>query len=126
MREIESGTGIGGAGRTVVMEIDPALLEAHREVPAIRQPIAGPVVEHEAEPAGGEPKARKSGRRRWLFLLAGLAVLGGASWYGYDWWTNGRFIVSTDDAYVSADAATIAPKVAGYIESIAAGDNARV
>jgi membrane fusion protein (multidrug efflux system) len=128
MREIESGTGIAGAGRTVVMEIDPALLEANREVPAIRQPLSGPVVEHEVGPSDalGEPRAKKSGRRRWLFLLAGLVVLGGAGWYGYDWWTNGRFIVSTDDAYVSADSATIAPKVAGYIKTIVAGDNAHV
>jgi membrane fusion protein (multidrug efflux system) len=124
MREIENGTGIGGAGRTVVMEIDPALLEANRDVPAIRRDEpAGPVVEHEAAP--DEPKKPK-GRRRWIFLLAGLLVLAGAGWYGYEWWTNGRFIVSTDDAYVGADSATIAPKVGGYVKTVAVGDNARV
>ena len=36
-------------------------------------------------------------------------------WYGYHWWTVGRFIVSTDDAYVGATTATLAAKVPGYI-----------
>jgi multidrug resistance efflux pump len=36
-------------------------------------------------------------------LLAGAALLivAGAAWYGQHWWRTGRFIESTDDAYVS-------------------------
>ncbi len=30
--------------------------------------------------------------------------------------TDGRFLISTDDAYVEGDIAVIAPKVAGYVE----------
>ena len=42
----------------------------------------------------------------------------GASWFGYDWWTVGRFTVSTDDAYVEAYNTTLAAKVPGYVASV--------
>ena len=47
---------------------------------------------------------------------AAVALLAGAAWYGWDYWTVGRFLVSTDDAYVKADNTTIAPKVSGYLQ----------
>ncbi|EEZ10325.1 LOW QUALITY PROTEIN: HlyD family secretion protein, partial [Brucella melitensis bv. 3 str. Ether] len=46
--------------------------------------------------------------------------------YGYNWWTVGRFMVSTDDAYVQGDIASIAPKVTGYIENIPVAANQQV
>jgi membrane fusion protein (multidrug efflux system) len=55
-----------------------------------------------------------------------VAVLAGAAWYGWDYWTVGRFLVSTDDAYVKADNTTIAPKVSGYLTDVLVGDNERV
>jgi membrane fusion protein (multidrug efflux system) len=55
-------------------------------------------------------------------LLVGL----GAVRYGYDWWTVGRFIESTDDAYVGGDITVIAPKVAGFIATVAITDNQAV
>ena len=57
---------------------------------------------------------------------AAVAVLAGASWYGWDYWTVGRFLVSTDDAYVKADNTTVAPKVSGYLHEVLVGDNERV
>ena len=73
------------------------------------------------------PAAKPTGRLRRL-LLAGAAVaaLAGASWYGFDYWTVGRFLVSTDDAYVRADNTTIAPKVSGYLHEVLVGDNEHV
>ncbi len=73
------------------------------------------------------PAAKPAGRLRRL-LLAGAAVaaLAGASWYGFDYWTVGRFLVSTDDAYVRADNTTIAPKVSGYLHEVLVGDNEHV
>ena len=49
--------------------------------------------------------------------LAGAALLlaAGAAWYGNHYWTVGRFIESTDDAYVGGDVTVLAPKVAGFI-----------
>jgi hypothetical protein len=46
-----------------------------------------------------------------------------SSAYGYHWWTVGRFIESTDDAYGSGDVTLIAPKVAGFIAEVAVTDN---
>ncbi|MFC2252283.1 HlyD family secretion protein [Labrys portucalensis] len=67
---------------------------------------------------------RKARPMRWL-LLAGVAVaaMAGAGHYGWDYWTVGRFLVATDDAYVKADSTTIAPKVSGYIASVLVNDN---
>jgi membrane fusion protein (multidrug efflux system) len=58
-----------------------------------------------------------------LVLLAGTAAAGH---YGYDYWQTGRFLVSTDDAYVKADYTTIAPKISGYIADVLVTDNATV
>jgi len=55
-----------------------------------------------------------------LVLLAGTALAAG---YGHSWWTTGRYLESTDDAYVKADSTTVAPKVAGYIDAVLVGDN---
>jgi membrane fusion protein (multidrug efflux system) len=64
--------------------------------------------------------------RRLAYLgLALLIGLGGA-WYGDQWWTVGRFIESTDDAYVGGDVTVIAPKVAGFIVEVAVTDNQAV
>ena len=55
-------------------------------------------------------------------LLLGLvAVIA----LGY-WWVVGRFIQSTDDAYLRADSVTVAPKVSGYVTDVYVGDNAAV
>ena len=66
------------------------------------------------------------GLRRLLLAGAAAAALAGASWYGWDYWTTGRFLVSTDDAYVRADNTTIAPKVSGYLSEVLVGDNEHV
>jgi len=72
------------------------------------------------------PGTKASGLRRLLLLGAGLAVLGGSSYFGRDYWLVGRFHVSTDDAYVQADTITIAPKVPGYLAQVLVGDNEMV
>jgi membrane fusion protein (multidrug efflux system) len=69
---------------------------------------------------------RKVGLRQLLLAGAALAVLAGASWYGWDYWAVGRFEVSTDNAYVKADNTTISPKVSGYIGQVLVGDNQHV
>jgi membrane fusion protein (multidrug efflux system) len=55
-----------------------------------------------------------------LALLAGTALAGS---YGHSWWTTGRYLETTDDAYVKADYTTVAPKVAGYIGAVLVQDN---
>jgi membrane fusion protein (multidrug efflux system) len=53
--------------------------------------------------------------------VAGLLVAGGV--YGYGYWTTGRFLESTNDAYVQADYTIVAPKVSGYIAEVMVDDN---
>ena len=70
--------------------------------------------------------AKKDRIRRVLLAGTAAALLAAASWYGWDYWTVGRFLVSTDDAYVKADNTTIAPKVSGYLNQVLVGDNQHV
>jgi membrane fusion protein, multidrug efflux system len=83
------------------------------------------VVDRETIPVSVSPN--KAGARIGLkgLALAGavLLVWSGAAWYGHQWWTVGRFIESTDDAYVGGDVTVIAPKVAGLIAEVAVTDN---
>jgi membrane fusion protein (multidrug efflux system) len=77
-------------------------------------------------PAAQAPMTPKTGRRKLILGGIALAILVGAGTYGYDWWTTGRFMVRTDDAYVQADIAAIAPKIQGYIEAIPVIENQRI
>jgi membrane fusion protein (multidrug efflux system) len=61
--------------------------------------------------------------RRALVILAGSVLLLGAVVWGVRWWTVGRYIESTDDAYLQADSMTVAPKVSGYVAEIYVKDN---
>jgi membrane fusion protein (multidrug efflux system) len=72
------------------------------------------------------PKPRRN--RRGGFKRVALAVLillagPGLAKVAFNWWTAGRFIESTDDAYVGGDVTVIAPKVPGFISKLAVGDN---
>ncbi len=77
-------------------------------------------------PAPATGTSRKNRLRRLLMAGTAFAVMAGGSWYGFDYWTIGRFLVSTDDAYVKADNTTVAPKVSGYLHEVLVGDNERV
>ena len=77
-------------------------------------------------PLAAAPIPRKGAIRRLLLAGTAVALLAGATWYGWDYWTVGRYLVSTDDAYVKADNTTIAPKVSGYLSEVLVGDNEHV
>ena len=87
----------------------------------------------EARPAEGAPavaavaapQEKKGGRRLALPILA-VALIAAGGWYGHEWWTNGRFMISTDDAYIEGDIASISPKVSGYVDVVNAVANQRV
>ena len=75
--------------------------------------------------AAAAPKARRSPRRFILPLVVIAAAAYGAHW-GYGYFTEGRFLVSTDDAYVGADTVIVAPKIAGYIVAVNVRNNQEV
>ncbi len=77
-------------------------------------------------PRTGEILPPKRKRRRIVLPLVLLALFGGGGYEGYRWFVEGRFIVSTDDAYVKADMSTIAAKVSGYVVGVPIVDNASV
>jgi membrane fusion protein (multidrug efflux system) len=81
-----------------------------------------------SETAVALPSPETKGRRPRKLLLIGasLMVFAVAAYFGWHYWTVGRFEVSTDDAYVKADNTTIAPKVSGYLSAVLVGDNEQV
>ncbi len=58
--------------------------------------------------------SRQAIRRAALALAVALGVAGAAN-FGYGYFTTGRYLESTDDAYVKANSTIISPKVSGYI-----------
>lgn len=77
-------------------------------------------------PPQDAPQQKKAKRRSPILPVLAIAVLAGAGWYGYQWWTDGRFLVSTDDAYIEGDIAIISPKVSGYVNKVHVVDNQEV
>ncbi len=82
--------------------------------------------EASALPAPTTSEQRRSGFKTALLGAVALGVIAAGVYYGHDYWTVGRFHVSTDDAYIKADSSAIAPKVSGYLSNVAIGDNQTV
>ncbi len=77
--------------------------------------------------AGGNAAAKRSKTpRRLMYGVGAIAIIAAVGYYGHDYWQNGRFEVSTDDAYVQADNSSIAPKISGYLAEVLVKDNETV
>lgn len=83
----------------------------------------------EAAPPGApqaQPAAAAAGtggtRKKVLIGIVSAAVLAGL-WFGTDWFLNGRFNISTDNAHIRADITRVTPKVQGYVTAIHVQDN---
>jgi len=61
-------------------------------------------------------------RRAALALAVAVGVAGAAD-FSHHYLTTGRYLETTDDAYVKADSTIIAPKVSGYIAEVLVADN---
>jgi membrane fusion protein, multidrug efflux system len=94
--------------------------------PGVPQIIEAPKLPAKIAISVPAPKRRLNVRRLALIGAAILLIGGAGGGYGYHWWTVGRFVESTDDAYVSAHNTTLAAKVAGYVATISVEDNSRV
>jgi membrane fusion protein (multidrug efflux system) len=66
--------------------------------------------------------SRQAIRRAALALAAALGVAAAAD-FGHYYLTSGRYLETTDDAYVKADSTIIAPRVSGYIAQVLVNDN---
>jgi membrane fusion protein (multidrug efflux system) len=92
-------------------------------VPPVAVPADQPEGDAPAAPAEGKPKRS---RKLLIGMCVGLVALLAGGYFGWNWWTVGRFMVSTDDAYVQADVTTLVAKASGYVSKINVQDNARV
>ena len=61
-------------------------------------------------------------------VLSGVAAaaLVGGGFGGWHWWTEGRFIESTDNAYVHSDITVVSPKVSAYVREVRVAENQQV
>ena len=65
---------------------------------------------------------RQTIKRAALGLALALGIAGAAD-FGYGYLTTGRYLKSTDDAYVKANSTIVAPKVSGYLAQVLVADN---
>ncbi|UVM58415.1 HlyD family secretion protein [Pseudomonas sp. B21-012] len=64
-------------------------------------------------------------RRLALYATGGLSVVAVLVFGGY-WFSTGRFLETTDDAYVRADWVALSPRVAGYVAQVEVDDDQAV
>ena len=79
--------------------------------------------------AADNPVDEAPPKRSRKVLIGGLAaalLLAVAGWFGYGYWTTGRFLEKTDDAYVTADVTLVSSRVQGYVASVEVASNAHV
>jgi membrane fusion protein (multidrug efflux system) len=76
-------------------------------------------------PAGAAHVRKEARRIPWMLLavISVLAVLVAAASY---WFVVGRFVESTDDAYVGGDVTVMAPRVSGFVTDVLVKDNQHV
>lgn len=86
-------------------------------------------IENSTEPdavlgENGTSTKAKTPRRKQVVLIAIALVIGaGVVDFGYKYWTSGRFMIETDDAYVTANTTLISSKVQGYVIDVPVKQN---
>ena len=110
-------------GSVAVDDFDAEAAITHAETKTMRPEAA--LFDPALNPAPADV-ANTPRKRRALLVLGMIAALGVGGYYGHYWWTEGRFYVSTDDAYVKADLSVISAKVAGIITAVPVKDNITV
>ena len=102
-------------------------MSATATAPASRTVPADEPREDDATPSATiRPVSRRRLRPRHALWALGVLLCVALGTWGVRYWTVGRFVESTDDAYVQADSTTVAPKVSGYIAQVLVADNEHV
>ena len=89
-----------------------------------QRPATRPVVPVSTPPRPAPPRRRPVKRLVLAALLLAAAAYGGH--LGHHWWTEGRFLVSTDDAYVQGDITLLAANAEGYVTAVLVANNQEV
>jgi membrane fusion protein, multidrug efflux system len=95
-------------------------------IPAPSAKAPAPATSPSSLPAavGTPPPAQpRKGKGKPVLAAALLAGLAAGGYFGWHWWTVGRFQETTDNAFLQADKVTVAPKVAGFIATVVVSDN---
>ena len=87
------------------------------------KPAAAPT--NAQTPAPASP-ARKRSTRSLLLGAAAILTIGYGVYWGYNYLVEGRFLVSTDDAYVGASTAVIAAKITAHVVEVDVAANQAV
>jgi membrane fusion protein (multidrug efflux system) len=93
--------------------VEDAAIPVRNEAPAAMPDAPA----NDVAPKAAAP-AKKRSRRPLVFAGVGIIAVLAAAWWGYGYFTTGRFMVSTDDAYVEGDIATISSKLSGYVAKV--------
>jgi len=64
--------------------------------------------------------------RKILLVIVPALVVAVIAYGGWYWWTDWRFLQSTDDAYIQSDVSVIAPTIEGTLKEVRVADNERV
>lgn len=116
--------------RVIHSEPDPSEPQAQRAGPVsepekLKARPVEPAEEATLAPADDAAKPKSAIRKKAIIGVGALAILAGI-YFGIHYFVAGRYMVSTDDAYVRANNTTVGAKIAGYVSKINVGDNARV
>jgi multidrug resistance efflux pump len=93
-------------------------LQSYEEPPPLSK---APIKDGKAKVSPAKPPVLTK-KRTIVFALALVAFCGAAA-YGCHWWTVGRFLETTDDAYLQADKVVVSPRITGYVAEVLVGDN---
>lgn len=106
-----------------VSEIDASRADIEQRVRPAGQPATDAPEAAPPDADGAKPKSPT--RKRVLVGVGAVAILAGI-YFGYHYMVVGRYMVTTDDAYVRANNSTMGAKIPGHIAKVMVGDNARV
>jgi membrane fusion protein (multidrug efflux system) len=121
LRPVDDNTEVAVEEKAPIKDEKPAVEPVAPAAPAAL--AAAPA----APAAEAQPEKKKKGvLRRMILPVILIAAIGAGAWYGHEWWINGRFMISTDDAYIEGDITNIAPKVTGYVAKVNVVANQRV
>ncbi|MCE4372898.1 HlyD family secretion protein [Xanthomonas hortorum] len=88
---------------------------------ASAQDAQGNAAHNQQEPP--KPSPLKNPKVKWTLIVVGLLVVVLlALWLAY-YLIKGRYMQSTNNAYLQADSVAVAPRVSGYVTKVMVGDN---
>ena len=82
-----------------------------------------------SDTSGAEPERTsppRSRKVRIVLLVVVLAAIAVGIWWYLDYESRGKYLQSTNDAFVQADSVVVAPKIGGYIDRVFVDENQTV